>query len=172
MAMSLADLDGFDAELVAQTNAAGGRMLRMAGLAPAEALAVTALRRWAAAQSGDGRLQTRMMCADFRSALGAATTGAIAAFLRFVAVLGASRCQPFRHYAPCCPLLAVDEANFAGLLRACAGGRWGEARLFADRLAGDGAAGDLLGAASVLASALSRDAGAGESPDAREGPAR
>ena len=155
--MSLADLDGFDAELVAQTNAAGGRMLRLAGLAPPEALAVTALRRWAAAQSGDGRYQMRMLCGEFRSALGASTTGAIAAILRFVAVLGTSRCEPFRHYAPCCPLLAADEASFASLLCACSGGRWHEARLFADRLAGDGAAGDLLSAASVLAGALMRD---------------
>jgi len=152
--MSLAALNGFDADLAVYARSAAGRTTRLAALAPAEALAVTALRRWAVAQGGDGRQQIRLLCAESRAALGAGTTTAIAAFLRFVAVLGSSRAVPFRHFAPYCPLLAADEASFAGLSRACAAARWGEARLLADRLAGDGSAGDLLTAGSVLAAAL------------------
>lgn len=154
--MSLADLDGFDADLAVRAGASGGHAGRLAALAPSQVLAVTALRRWAVAQNGDGRQQTRLLCAEFRSALGSATTCAIAAFLRFVTVLGGSRSTPFRHYAPCCPLLASDEACLAGLLQACTAGRWGEARLFADRLAGEDGGGDLLTAATALASALAR----------------
>lgn len=154
--MSLADLDGFDPDLAVPPSAADGHAMRLAALAPSQVLAVTALRRWAVAQNGDGRQQTRLLCAEFRSALGVGTTCAIAAFLRFVTVLGGSRSTPFRHYAPCCPLLASDEASFAGLLQACAAARWSEARLFADRLAGEDGGGDLLRAATTLAAALSR----------------
>jgi hypothetical protein len=121
-----------------------------------EYLLVGSLRRWVIGWERNEPGQWRIVEREFADAFGRQDNAPLAMFGRMINVLRLNACRPFHYHQPCCPCLGAAEACFTVVVGACQTGDALLARAACGWLVHEGAIGDLLGPASLLADAMRR----------------